>query len=270
MPPLGQGELLAPDYTVVAPLHRSRILDAYEVWSEERACSCVAKVLRPDCIENRRARASLLREGRILKQLAHPHIVRAYDAFEQPQPIVILESLPGYTLLYLIALHQRRRMALNNIVFLGLHLCSAMHYLHRHGLLHLDLKPSNIVSNLGVAKVLDLNLARPPGRGRRDTGTPAYMAPEQVRGDLFSEATDVWGIGAVLFHAATGRPPFFEPEASRKYQQLERRADSVRAHRRVPAFFATTVDRCLDPDPSQRPTVDELAELLNGLAQRQS
>jgi serine/threonine protein kinase len=95
------------------------------------------------------------------------------------------------------------------------------------------------------------------------------VAPEQARGDFLSEATDVWGIGAVLFHAATGQSPF-EAEDGRKYQQLQRRADPVRTHRRAPAAFTTAVDRCLDPEPSRRPTVDELAKLLNGLATRKS
>jgi serine/threonine protein kinase len=269
-PPLGQGELLAPGYAVVAHLNRGRALDVYDVWSEERACRCVAKVLRPDRIEDRRVRSNLLREGRILKRLTHLHIVRAYEILEEPQPTVILETLTGSTLAYLIAAHRRQRLPLPGIVFLGLHLCSAMHYLHRQGLLHLDLKPSNIVSSLGIAKVLDLSIARRPGRARRrGIGTRQYMAPEQARGGLLSEATDVWGIGAVLFHAATGRRPF-EAEAGRKYQQLERRADPVRVHRRVPAAFGTAVDRCLDPEPSRRPTVDELAELLNRLAHERS
>jgi serine/threonine protein kinase len=269
-PPLGKGELLAPDYTVKTHIRRGRALDVYGVWSEERACRCVAKVLRPDRIEDRRARGMLLREGRILKRLTHLHIVRAYEILEEPQPTVILETLTGSTLAYLIAVHRRRRLPLFSLVFLGLHLCSAMHYLHRQGLLHLDLKPSNIVSNLGLAKVLDLSIARRPGRARRrGIGTRQYMAPEQARGGLLSEATDVWGIGAVLFHAATGRPPF-EAETGQKYQQLERRADLIRTHRRVPAAFATMVDRCLDPEPSQRPAVGELAELLNKLAHDQS
>jgi serine/threonine protein kinase len=264
-PPLGEGALLAPGYAVVAHLNRGRAVDVYEVWSEERACRCVAKVLRPDRIEHRRARASLLREGRILKRLTHLHLVRAYETLEDPQPTVILETLTGGTIAYLIAVHRRRRLPLFTLVFLGLHLGSAMHYLHRQGLLHLDLKPSNILAAVGIAKVIDLSIAQRPGRARRrGIGTRQYMAPEQARGGLLSEATDVWGIGAVLFHAATGQPPF-EAETGRKYQQLERRADPVRSYRRVPATFATAVDRCLDPEPARRPTVDELAELLYGL-----
>jgi len=268
-PPLGPGELLAPDYRAIVPLSRGQFLDVYDVWSEERACRCIAKVLRPEYIEDRGARDSLLREGRTLKRLTHLHIVRAYEVIENPYPVVILETLTGQTLDHLINTHRRRRLSLSNIVFLGIHLCSAMHYLHHQGLLHLDLKPSNIVSNLGVAKVLDLSIAQPPGRGNRGVGTPQYMAPEQCSGAGLTEATDVWGIGAVLFHAATGRPPF-EAEDGEKYQQLERRAGPVRSHRRVPAAFATAVDRCLDPEPEGRPTVDELAELLFGVGQERT
>jgi serine/threonine protein kinase len=263
-PPLSEGELLVPDYEIITHLSRSLALDVYEVWSEERACRCVAKVLRPDCADDRKLRSRLLREGRILKRLTHLHIVRAYEVLEEPQPVVILETLIGSTLEYLIDA-RRRRLPLSEVLFLGLHLCSALHYLHRQGLLHRDLKPANIVSNLGLAKVIDLSIARPPGWNRGGAGTPLYMAPEQSRGGLLSEATDVWGIGAVLFHASTGQPPFEADEAGQEYKQLQRRADPVRAHRRVPAAFGTVVARCLDPDPSLRPTVEELTELLNDL-----
>ena len=222
----------------------------------------MAKVLRVDYIENQRAQDRLCSEGETLKRLTHLHIVRAYEVIENPCPVVILEMLPGETLDYLIRTHRRRRLSLSNIVLLGLHLCSATHYLHRQGLLHLNLKPSNIVAALGVAKVIDLSIARRPGKARRrGIGTRQYMAPEQARGGLLSEATDVWGIGAVLFHATTGQRPF-EAETGSKYQQLERRAEPVRSYRRVPAAFGTAVDRCLDPEPARRPTVDELADLL--------
>ena len=263
-PPLGEGEPLVPGYEVISHLNRSRVLDIYDVWSEERACHCVAKVLRPDRADDRRARSRLIREGRILERLTHLHIVRAYETFVKPQPAVILETLVGDTLEHLIAVHRRRRLPLSDIAYLGLHLCSAMHYLHRQGLLHLDLKPSNIISDCGLAKVIDLSIAQPPGRGRRGVGTRQYMAPEQASGDLLSEATDVWGIGAVLFEAATGQRPF-KAEAGQRYQQLERRADPVRSLRRGSVAFATLVDGCLEPEPARRPTVGELAEALNGL-----
>ena len=139
----------------------------------------------------------------MLTRLSHPHLVRAYETFEQPQPVLILETLTGATLDYLIG--EKGRLRLADIAILGSHLCSAMHYLHRQGWLHLDLKPTNIISACGLAKVIDLSLAHQPGRSRRVMGTRLYMAPEQVRRELLSEATDVWGIGGCCSRRRPGR-----------------------------------------------------------------
>ena len=164
---------------------------------------------------------------------------------------------------------------MSDVVHLGLHLCSAVHYLHRHDILHLDLKPSNIVSERQLAKLLDLSIARPPGKGVEGIGTVNYMSPEQARGDLLGPEADVWGIGAVLFEAAAGEEPFDaydedETEDEPRYEQLERRAEPIRSHRRVPAAFAKAIDACLDPEPARRPTVEDLTGVLNKLARGQS
>ena len=156
---------------------------------------------------------------------------------------------------------------MRNIAHLGLHVCSAAQYLHLNGILHLDLKPSNIVSECQRAKILDLSIARPPGRSAKDAGTRNYMAPEQARGDHLGPAADVWGIGAVLFEAATGELPFDAHDEEDRYEQLERRAEPVRSYRRVPAAFNALVGSCLEPDPALRPTVGELADALNKLVQ---
>jgi len=261
---LTEGDELAPGYHVLAHLRRGDTMDVYDVWSEARACRCVAKVLRPDRLADRDDRRSLLREGRLLKRLAHLHIVRAYEVVVEPLPGVILETLTGATLSYLIE-ESCRRMDLADVALLGIQLCSAMHYLHGQGYLHLDLKPSNIVVCQGLAKVIDLSIARRPGRGPKGVGTRVYMAPEQARGGILGPAADVWGIGATLYEAATGEPPFAYLEG-RRYDQLERRADPMRAHRRVPAAFAAVMDACLDPDPARRPAVCELAGELEAFA----
>ena len=264
-PPLEAGEVIAPGYEVIAHLHRSNNFDVYDAWSEERACRCIAKTPIPDLLEDKSLARGLFREGRLLAKLTHPHIVRAYETLKEPQPTLILETLTGATLAYLIETRQRR-LPLTAIVNLGLHLCSAIHYLHRHAILHLDLKPSNIVSERGLAKLLDLSIARSPGRGEKDTGTLEYMAHEQARGGYLGPATDVWGIGAVLFEATTGEAPFEAYDEEDRYEQLERRAEPVRLYRRVPAAFDDLVAGCLEPDPTRRPTIDELARSLKALA----
>lgn len=270
-PPLGAQEVLAPGYEIIEHLHQSNNFDVYDVMSEERACRCIAKAPRQDLTDSAKVRRGLVREGRLLGKLAHPHIVRIYETIKEPCPVLILETLTGETLSHLIDTNYRR-LPLSDVMHLGLHLCSAIHYLHHHNVLHLDLKPSNIVSERQLAKILDLSLARPPGRGKRGAGTRQYMAPEQVRGELVSPATDVWGIGAVLFETVTAVTPFNVGEETDDYADLEsdagtdldgyeqvlRRADRVRAHRRVPKEFADAVDGCLEPEPARRPTVEEL------------
>jgi serine/threonine protein kinase len=263
-PPLQGGEAIAPGYEVIAHLHRSNNFDVYDVWSEERACRCIAKTPIPDLLEDKSLARGLFREGRLLAKLTHPHIVRAYETLREPQPTLILETLTGATLAYLIETRQRR-LPLRAIVNLGLHLCSAVHYLHRNGILHLDLKPSNIVSERGLAKLLDLSIARPPGRGEKAMGTLQYMSPEQARGGILGAPADVWGIGAVLFETTTGEIPFDAYEDESRYDQLERRVESVRDYRRVPAAFNDLVRGCLEPDPALRPTVDEVAKSLRAL-----
>jgi serine/threonine protein kinase len=262
--PLAEGDVLAPGYEVVGHMSRSALLDVYDVWSDERDCRCVAKLLRPDRAEEIRARRRLLDEGRLLERLAHPHIVRAYETLEAPEPVVILETLGGATLAHLIGT-RRRRLPLVDVVYLGLQLCSAVGYLHSSGVLHRDLKPANVVADRGQAKLLDLSLARPPGTVRPGGGTPNFMAPEQARGGELGPATDVWGIGAVLFSAASGRAPFDADGPSARYPQLERRADPLSAHRRAPAVFGDVVARCLSPEPAERPSIAELRDELDDL-----
>jgi serine/threonine protein kinase len=267
-PPFVAGERLAPGYEVIAHMIRSNNLDVYDAWSEERACRVIAKTPRPDHLEDRRTVRALMREGRLLKKFTHPHIVRAYEVSKDPQPVVILETLTGATLAYLIDTRPRR-LAISEIVHLGLHLCSALHYIHRQGVLHLDLKPSNIISESQLAKIIDLSIARSPGQGEEGTGTDQYMAPEQVTGDYLSPATDVWGVGAVLWEAATGEEPFNaedDDDEEPSYEQLKRRIDPIRSYRRVPAAFASLVESCLEPDPAGRPTIEELMKGLKALS----
>ncbi|MFE1771470.1 serine/threonine-protein kinase [Streptomyces sp. NPDC059008] len=295
-PPLAAGTTVAPRYEVLAHLCRTGWLDLYDAWSQERECRCVVKVLRPDRRDERRLRERLLQEGRWLQTFTHPHLVRAYETGETPQPFVVLETLTGETLAHLID-RRRRRLAAVDLALLGLHLCSALHYLHGHGLLHLDLKPSNVVVGCRRAKLLDLSVARPPGPAPPGIGTLCYLAPEQARGGLLTPAADVWGLGSTLYEAATGEVPFDDggtwdgsgaatPDTGSasqeesdtgsasqegsdtgryRYPQLDRPAPSVGTRRRLPHTLGVAIDRCLAPDPAARPTLTRLAAELDGL-----
>jgi serine/threonine protein kinase len=257
---------LAPGYRVVGFLRRGRDLDVYDLWSESRGCRCVGKTVRPNRLKKRDARARLLREGRLLLRLTHPHIVRAYEVLTDPSPLVILETLPGETLSHFID-RQRRGLGVQDVAQLGLHLCSAIGYLHRNGMLHLDVKPSNIIATHGMAKVLDLSLARPPGPHRGGIGTTGYMAPEQSLGGDLGAQTDVWGIGATLYEVATREPAcdVGDETSTTQARATPCQPNPIRRSRRLSAAFSSVIDRCLGADAAYRPTVEELTAALSAL-----
>ncbi len=269
------GYLLAPGYQVIEHVRRGEDLDSYEAWSTQRYCRCFVKTLRPDYASDASARRHLQREARLLLSLTHPHLVRAYEYIKpdsvQP-PVLVLENLTGATLSYLLD-RGRQRLGAQDLGHLGRHLCSALRYLHSRGHLHLDVKPSNIIACDGVARLIDLSLARPPGRCSAGMGTPGYMSPEQVTGGDLGPPTDVWGVGLVLYQAATGLQPFDIPgnpasgsvntsTLSLCRTQLARPAPKVRARRRLPAEVAEVIDACLHRDPDQRPTLEGLDAAL--------
>jgi serine/threonine protein kinase len=268
--------LIAPGFEVIEHLSRTRRLDTYEVWSEERACSCVAKTLRPDRRADERARAALIAEGRRLIEFSHPHIVRGYELITEPELVVIMETLDGETLAHLIDRHPDGLPA-EDVVWLGRHLASALRYMHHHDLLHLDVKPGNIVADGGRAKLIDLSLARPPGRYKPGIGTWSYLSPEQARGEPVGPPADVWGLGAVLYEAATGEPAFDDDESwtddsgtwdtedqqQAGFPQLAGPAPSAATRAAVPAALADAIDACLSPDPADRPPLDRLMRDLS-------
>jgi eukaryotic-like serine/threonine-protein kinase len=260
------GTDIAPGYRVLGHLHQSRAFDVYDAWSEERGCRCVVKTLRRDRRDDERTARRLVREGRLLARLSHPHIVRGYEVLRAPEPMVVTETIGGETLGYLVQ-ERVRPLAPADVAQLGLHLCSAVGYLHRRGYLHLDLKPANVVAEAGRAKVIDLSLARRPGRMAAGVGTWCYLAPEQARGGLIGPAADVWGIGLVLHETATGKVVYDDDDdlgsdETPYYPQLEQAPPALASARLVPAVLARAIDACLHPDPAKRPTVAELEAAL--------
>ena len=173
---LRPGARVAPGYEVVAHLKRTQAFDTYDVWSEERHARCVAKTVRPEHTDDPLPARALSREARILGGLTHPHIVRVYEHLRKP-PTLVLETLQGATLGRLLDDAPRRRLPAEDLGWLGLHLCSALAYLHGRNLIHMDLKPSNVISDRGQAKLIDFSIARAPGRAQPGVGTVGYMAP---------------------------------------------------------------------------------------------
>src|SRR5918994_319100 len=262
LPVLEPGTTIAPGCEVISLLSRGRRLDVYDAWDCRRGCRCVIKALRPERLDDIGARESLLEEGRLLCRLSHPHLVRGYEVVAVPEPLVIMETLGGQTLARMI--EADGVLSVPDAAQLGLQLGSIVRYLHANGVLHLDLKPSNVVAEAGRARLIDLSVARAPGPAPAEIGTWCYMAPEQVRGGVLGAAADVWGIGAVLFEATVGEAPFDDPSSdvsdegsfsgssslesyTGPWPQLERPAARIDELAGVPHTLAGGVAACLQP-----------------------
>ncbi len=152
----------------------------------------------------------ILGEVRAAARLRHPNLVEVYEAFQDGgRGYIVMSYVDGVPF-------DRRALPIRRVVEIMAEVCDAVHYMHRQGILHRDIRPQSILVDAGGRGHLGdfcpaeyLSRLAPTAEGR-SLGAPLYMAPEQVSGNpgLISPATDVYGLGATLYQAVTGRPPF--------------------------------------------------------------
>jgi serine/threonine protein kinase len=173
------------------------------------------KVLHPRLAEKPDARTRFLREARAMAAIRHDHIVSVYDVNETSEiPFLAMPVLEGLPLGMWLKRHPRP--PLTTILRWGREIASGLAAAHERGLVHRDIKPGNLwVETPGAhIKILDFGLARFHRDDARLTaagviiGTPAYMAPEQARGDSPDPRSDLFSLGCVLYELCTGMPPF--------------------------------------------------------------
>ena len=202
-------------------------------------------------------------EAEATARLQHANIVTLYEAGEVDGcPYFSMEYIEGPTLAHLLADGPLPgRVAARHVMVIA----RAVDHAHRHGILHRDLKPSNIlldaddqphVTDFGLAKQLQEGSGAGPTRTGAILGTPSYMAPEQVagRGEEVRPATDVYGLGALLYELLTGRPPFRSDTALDTVRQvLENEPAPPRLlNPKVDRDLETICLKCLEKQPSRR------------------
>jgi hypothetical protein len=194
----------------------------YAAFDAELKRQVAVKVIRPDLVASPDAVARFRREARTAAHLSHPSVVNVYDfgVAEDDRAYLVMELLKGRGLRE--ELSERGRLDSETALDVLRAVSGAVALAHENGLLHRDIKPENIFlaqSEHGrVAKILDFGLAKPLNPGATDTvartipgaliGTPAYMSPEQLRGEAPAETWDVWALAVVAFEMLTGTHPF--------------------------------------------------------------
>ncbi len=179
------------------------------------------KVMTPDAGADPAFLARFERECAVLERLDHPNIARLVArGTDQGRPWLAMELVDGPSLAELVQAHGQ--LSEGDALRMGLQVCRALdHAWKAGGLVHRDIKPGNIlVANGRTAKVIDFGLARDGGGNDLTVagaviGTPAFMAPEQVRGERVDQRTDIYALGCTLFQLLTGRPPYTDEQPLR-------------------------------------------------------
>ncbi|HEX5983667.1 MAG TPA: serine/threonine-protein kinase, partial [Solirubrobacterales bacterium] len=267
-----EGEEICPGRIVLKPIGGGSRYEVCLVWDESLYALGVAKVLRPDQAGNEKALRDLALEVEALGALAHPTLVRSFGAvLDGPKPHVLIEHLEGPSLRRLIK--RDGAIPIEQLLPLAAYVAGALQYMAQAGYVHLDVKPDNIVMGL-PPRLIDLSIARTLERaGRTDgpLGTDPYMAPEQCvpreeAATPIGPATDVWGLGATLFHAVSGEKPF--PRGSgdggpERFPQLVEEPRELPAW--VPEELGSLILEMLPRDPGERPGCAEVVERLQPL-----
>lgn len=220
-----------------------------------------------------------LQEARSQAKIQHEHVCRVYDAGEADgEPFIAMQYIEGESLSKMA-----ERMTLEQRVKIMREVSIAVHEAHRLGLIHRDLKPGNILVEVGgdgtfKPYVMDFGLAKEVAdRGQTVTGavlgTPAYMSPEQAKGDIqnLDRRSDVYSLGATLYHLLAGQPPFVAPHAWKLLMMVafEDPPALSMVKKGLPADLETIVMKCLERDPgrrydSARALAEDLQRFLDG------
>ena len=267
-------------YRLLGKIGSGGMGEVYRAHDEHLDRDVAIKILHPMSpagMPDPQARQALSQEARALSRLNHPNIATIYDfAREDDIDFIVMEYIPGESLAERIV---REEIPPDELLSIAGQTLEGLAAAHAQGIVHRDLKPANLqITPEGRVKILDFGLAR---LIRLDdveeatattsdsvlgiTGTLAYMAPEQLRGDKVDARTDLWGVGVVLYEMIARHLPFRATTAAATAASiLHDEPPALTDHEVAPALSAI-VARCLDKDPQRR--YQSAGELLDDIRQ---
>ena len=289
-------------YLVGRELGRGGMGIVFEGWDAQLQRSVAIKIMDQMQQDRPAGLRWFFREARLASQLQHPGIVgiHEFDLTTHGQAFIVMQLLSGQTLKQLLANRQDTAAELPGLLAVFLQVCQAVAAAHDAGVIHRDLKPSNImVGQFGVVTVMDWGVAKVLGQPEeecdarpdvgmpplssapsRETvvhltaagticGTPAYLAPEQARGEneRIDRRSDVFGLGGILCELLTGRPPFAAKDSESSWTKAVN-GDLSDAFARLdactgPFALVNLARHCLAADPAARP--ESAAEIVTEL-----
>ena len=262
-----QGDVVGDRFELTEVIGEGGMGLVWSAWDRSQDRQVALKIVRGTADGDDR----LQREAEAMTRVAHPAIVKTIAVGTAGSVrYVAMELLKGCTLADRLA---GSKLPLHDTMTLVAHIAGALAALHAEGLVHRDVKPSNIFlvdGETASAHLLDFGLIKGID-GPKVTktgvvvGTPGYMAPEQVRGErVVGSRADVFALGCVIFECVTGEPPFRGETDEALFSRilLEQPPSLGELHAGTPPWLAQLVDRMLRKDPSERPDAREVASAM--------
>ena len=252
------GTVLAGRYRIVALLGKGGMGEVYRADDLTLGQAVALKFLPEAAARNEDFLARFRNEVRTARQVAHPNVCRVYDVGEvEGQTFISMEYVDGEDLASL--LRRIGRLPVDKALQIGRQLCAGLAEAHRAGVLHRDLKPANVMlDGRGHVLITDFGLAGLAEQieaGDLRSGTPAYMAPEQLEGKGVSVRSDIYSLGLVLYEILTGKRAFegqIPTEQARERREKPPSKPSSVVKDLDPAAERMIL-RCLEPNPADRP-----------------
>jgi serine/threonine protein kinase/tetratricopeptide (TPR) repeat protein len=257
------GSRLGP-YELIEEIGAGAMATVYRAYQPTMDRYVAVKVIDASHVRDDEAVARFQREARLIARLEHLHILPVYD-FDgtHDPPYIVMRYLEGGTVRDVLA---QGPLPLDEVAYLIQQIGSALHYAHRQGIVHRDVKPANVlidtegnafVSDFGIARILDESARRGEflTMTGSSVGTPAYMAPEQIQGQAHvDERVDIYALGALLFEMVTGELPFHGPSLVQLlYQHLNDPVPDPQTLRpELPPTLGSVIQRAMAKEPQDR------------------
>ena len=264
------GQIIKERYEIVEILGEGGMAFVYKARDKQLQRDVAIKTLKPNYVNQEKFVDRFRREAQTAANLNHPNIVQIFDWGIEDEPYFVMEYIEGNTLTSIIS--GNRTVGLNDILYIGSQVANGLKEAHKHGLVHRDIKPGNImITPDGKVKVTDFGIVSLQNEESDITktgavlGTASYISPEQAQGKPVSFESDLYSLGTVLYELIAGKPPFTgDSPIATATKHLTDKPERLSNYRKdIPKALENAILKLLEKRPSDRfKSAEDLRALL--------